>query len=97
MSRDERDYSEYEFDSGVTEHLGFTIGDQIVCTADGHDEAYYEGDTGTVVGFSMIPPADNPELARAFGNDPKGRTAIYVVMDGTDEPIEVKPEHMDVE
>ena len=97
MSKDERDYSEYNFDPDITEHRGFLIGDQIVCTHNGHDEAYYEDDSGTVVGFSEIPPAENPELARAFGNDPKGRTAIYVVMDGTDEPIEVKPEHMEVE
>ena len=95
--REERDYKEYGFDSNIFEHAGFSIGDQIFVLEDGHDGNYYNGEEGQVIGFINIPPAKNPELARAFGNDAHARTAIYVVMDGADEPIEVKPEHMDVE
>jgi hypothetical protein len=93
----DRDFSEYEFDPSIKEHRGFSIADDIVIVHDDPHEMYSEEETGTVVGFSEIPPAESPEIARAFGNDPRGRTAIYVLMDGTDEPIEVRPEHMEVD
>ena len=94
---DQRDYSEYGFESSIVEHEGFSVGDQILVNEDGHDGNYYNGEEGQVIGFIKIPAAENPELARAFGRDAHGRIAIYVLMDGTEEPIEVKPEHMDVE
>jgi hypothetical protein len=94
---EERDYSEYEFDASITEYEGFTIGDQIEVIEEDPGQMYYEGETGQVVGFSVIPPASDPAMAVAFGNDPNGGTRIYVVMDGTDEPIDIKPEHMEVE
>lgn len=93
----ERDYSEYDFNPDIGEHKGFSVGDAVILTADNEDVGYFEGEEGTVVGFSEIPPATDPGMALAFGNDPKGRTAIYVLMDGTDEPIEIKPEHMEVQ
>lgn len=93
---DERDYAEYDFDPNVGEHKGFSIGDQIVMTVDNEEEGYFSGEEGQVVGFSVIGPATDPAAAMAFGNDPAGRTAIYVVMDGADEPIEIRPENMEV-
>jgi hypothetical protein len=91
-----RDYSEYEFDPQIGTHEGFSIGDQVAMTEDDDERGYHEGEEGQVVGFSKIAPATDPAMAMAFGNDPKGRTAIYVLMDGTDEPIEIKPENMEV-
>ena len=91
-----RDYAEYDFDTSIMEHEGFSVGDMIVLIADDPGEMYYEGEEGQVLGFSVIDPPSDPAMAAAFGNSPDGRTAIYVLMDGTDEPIEVKPEHMEV-
>lgn len=91
---EERDYAEYEFDSTITEHKGFGIGDQIMTVEDG--EFFSSDEDGIVVGFSNIPPASDPAMAAAFGNDPNGHIAIYVLIDGTDEPIEIKPEYMEV-
>lgn len=92
----ERDYSEYDFDSSIGTHEGFSIGDQVSMTVDDEERGYWEGEEGLIVGFSKIPPATDPAAAMALGNDPAGRTAIYVLMDGTDEPIEIKPTNMEV-
>lgn len=92
---DERDFSEYEFDANVKEAHGYQVGDMISVIEDDPDEGYGVGEEGVVVGFSVIPAAENPHLALAFGNDPHERTAMYVLMDGTTEPIEVKPAHIE--
>lgn len=89
----ERDYNEYDFDPSITEHEGFSIGDQVILIVD--TEFNSEEDEGQVVGFSVIPPAEDPAMALAFGNDPHGRTAIYVLMDGSHEPVEVRPHEME--
>lgn len=96
MDNEERDFSEYEFDPDIQTFESFSIGDEIETVHEDKNGMYSEGETGQVVGFTAIPPADDPAIARAFGNDPKGRTAIYVQMDGSDEPIEIRPEHMEV-
>lgn len=94
---DERDFSEYDFDPEITEQNGFAIGDEIVITEDDEAQAIFEGEEGQVVGFTNIPPATDPDIARAFGNDPKGRIAMYVLFDGTSEPIEVKYDQAEVQ
>ena len=97
MTPEERDFSEYGFSSDVMTYNGFAIGDQIRIVEDDEAAFIYEGEEGTVVGFSIIPPAGDPAMAMAFGNDPRGRTAMYVLMDGTDEPIEVKYDQAEVQ
>jgi hypothetical protein len=92
----ERDYSEYDFNPDIGSHEGFSVGDQVVITEDHEEMGYFEGEEGTVIGFSVIAPATDKAAAMAFGNDPDGRTAIYILMDGTDEPIEVQPGRMEV-
>jgi hypothetical protein len=100
MTADERSFDEYEFDPEITEAHGFTIGDMVFVTEeleDAEDTGIFRDDSGQVVGFSVIPPATDPGMALAFGNDPKGRTAMYVLFDGTDAPVEVKPTQVEAE
>jgi hypothetical protein len=97
MTADDRDFDEYEFDADIKEHEGFTIGDFIEIVEEDPQQMYYEGEEGQVVGFKKIPAAADPAIAAAFGTDPNEHTAIYVLMDGTDEPIDVKAEHMEAQ
>jgi len=83
-------YEEYDFDPDRTEYDGFMIGDQIAYVVDDEDLGVCEGEEGQVVGFATIPAAKHPEIAIAFGNDPRERVAMYVLMDGSDLPIEAK-------
>jgi hypothetical protein len=94
---EDRDFSEYDFDDDIVDSKGFAIGDMVTITEEDPHENYYEGEEGQVVGFALIPAAESPELARAFGNDAHERIAIFVLMEGATEPIEVKPEHMETE
>jgi hypothetical protein len=96
MSEEERDYSEYDLDPSITEHEGFSVGDSVELVEDNEHDGYSAGESGVVIGFTVIPPADDPAMAIAFGNDPNGRTAIMVLMDGAQEPIEVEPTDMEV-
>ena len=100
MTADERDFSEYDFSPDIMTHNQFAVGDQVVVISESEnadDTGVYEGEEGMVVGFSVIPPAKDPAMALAFGNDPKGRTAMYVLFDGQDEPIEVPYEQLEVQ
>jgi hypothetical protein len=94
---EERDFSEYEFDSDIVDFNGFAVGDIVTITEEDPHENYFEGEEGQVVGFALIPAAESPELARAFGNDAHERVAIFVLMEGASEPIEIKPEHMEAD
>jgi hypothetical protein len=93
----ERDYSEFDFDPDIGTHAGFSIGDQVMILEDVDDVGISEGEEGQIIGFSQIPPAEDPAAAMAFGNDPNGRTAIYVLIDGTELPIEIKPSNLEVQ
>lgn len=93
----ERDYSEYDFDPDIGTHEGFSIGDQVMILNDVEDQGINAEEEGQIIGFSKIAPAEDPAAAMAFGNDPNGRTAIYVLIDGTELPIEIKPDNLEVQ
>lgn len=100
MTPEERDFKEYGFSPDIMGNNGFAIGDQVLVIDErenADDTGIYEGEEGSVVGFAIIPPAKDPAMAMAFGNDPNGRTAMYVLMDGTDEPIEIPYEQLEVQ
>lgn len=94
---EERDYAEYEFDPAITEHEDFTVGDMVSMVDDDPNGMFSADEQAQVVGFSNIEAPKDPAMAAAFGQSPNARTAIYVLLDGTDEPIEVKPEYMEVQ
>jgi len=88
---EDRDYAEYEFDASITEHEGLMLGDQIVVLDDDPGGMYSEDDEGQVVGFSNVAAPLDPAMAAAMGLPLEARVAIFVLIDGTDEPIEVRP------
>ena len=95
MSEDDRDYAEYGFDPDIKEHEGFSVGDQVeIIESEG--DTILVGEEGTVIGFIDLPAATDPDLALAYGNDPRARIAVYVLFDGEHEPVEVRPSHMEV-
>ena len=92
----QQDYSEFDFDPDIGTHEGFSIGDQVMMLDDVDEMGIVEGEEGQIIGFTKVPPAEDKQIAMIFGNDPNGYIAIYVLIDGTEMPIEIKPEKMEV-
>jgi hypothetical protein len=65
-------------DAAVKEHDGFTFGERVRVLEGDDDEGVYEGDEGTVI----IEALGLAELGSA-------RTAVFLVVDGLIDPVEI--------
>jgi hypothetical protein len=72
--------SDYGVDTSLAKHYGFEIGDRVMVTEDYESGvvAVYEGDEGTVIGFTAPSPGGGP-----FNDPPRG-VEVLVAWDDTD-------------
>lgn len=71
-----------ERDRAVKEHDGFVFGERIRVLEDDEDQGLYADDEGVLIIEKVGHPGGHNE-----------RTAVYLIVDGTDSPVEIHAGH----